>query len=155
MGEVRSLQSVIDRLAPIRRDKKVVFTNGCFDLLHVGHVRYLKSAKELGDFLVVGINSDASVRALKGDERPLQNEEDRAEILASLECIDFVILFSDPTPVELIKAIQPDVLVKGGDWAIDKIVGADIVRTAGGQVTTIPFVNGRSTTRLVEKIRQL
>lgn len=155
MGEVRSLQSVIDRLAPIRRDKKVVFTNGCFDLLHVGHVRYLKSAKELGDFLVVGINSDASVRALKGDERPLQNEEDRAEILASLECIDSVILFSDPTPVELIKAIQPDVLVKGGDWAIDKIVGADIVRTAGGQVTTIPFVNGRSTTRLVEKIRQL
>jgi rfaE bifunctional protein nucleotidyltransferase chain/domain len=132
--------------------KKVVFTNGCFDLLHVGHVRYLREARLLGDALVVGLNSDASVRAIKGPSRPVQSEGDRAEILASLECVDYVTLFDEETPAELIAAVVPDVLVKGGDWPLDEIVGRDTVEAAGGTVTTIPLVEGRSTSELLERI---
>jgi D-beta-D-heptose 7-phosphate kinase/D-beta-D-heptose 1-phosphate adenosyltransferase len=132
--------------------KKIVFTNGCFDLLHVGHVRYLQEARALGDFLVVAINSDRSVRELKGSERPVQNEDDRGEILAALKCVDFVSVFDEPTPIEVIKLIVPDILVKGGDWPVSKIVGADLVFGRGGEVRSLPFHPGRSTSKLIEKI---
>jgi rfaE bifunctional protein nucleotidyltransferase chain/domain len=132
--------------------RKVVFTNGCFDLLHVGHVRYLREARGLGDVLVVGVNSDASVRAIKGPPRPLQPEADRAEILASLECVDYVTIFDEEIPAELIAAIVPDVLVKGGDWPLDQIVGRDTVEAGGGTVTTIPLVEGRSTSALLKRL---
>ena len=146
-----------DQLLPVlssqRKNKIVVFTNGCFDLLHVGHVRYLQEAKSNGDLLVVGVNSDASVKRLKGADRPLQTEVDRIEILASLQCVDFVTVFTEDTPENLIKLVRPDVLVKGGDWSVDKIVGANFVQSYGGKVKTLQFVNGRSTTLLVEKMK--
>lgn len=133
--------------------QKLVFTNGCFDLLHVGHIRYLQEARKLGDALFVGVNSDASVKRLKGPERPLQNENDRAEILAALGCVDFVCLFEEDTPENLIRTVKPRVLVKGGDWRIDQIVGADFVQSTGGQVYSLNFIEGRSTTRLIDKAR--
>lgn len=131
--------------------KKIVFTNGCFDLLHIGHVRYLKQAQELGDILIVGINTDASVRQLKGPTRPIQNENDRAEILASLKWVTHTVLFGEETPLELIQQIRPDILVKGGDWQIHQIVGSDFVMSYGGRVQSLQFVNGRSTTSIIEK----
>jgi D-beta-D-heptose 7-phosphate kinase/D-beta-D-heptose 1-phosphate adenosyltransferase len=137
-----------------RAGKKVVFTNGCFDLLHVGHIRYLQQARALGDLLVVGVNSDASVRRLKGAGRPLNAAKDRAEILAALECVDFVTVFGAATPLQLIRALGPDVLVKGGDWPVAAIVGRDVVEARGGKVLAIPFVKNRSTTALIGKIRE-
>ena len=134
--------------------RKVVFTNGCFDILHRGHATYLAQARELGDLLVVGLNTDASVRRLKGPSRPVNNEHDRAFLLAALACVDFVILFDEDTPAELIRRVQPDVLVKGGDYTLDNIVGADFVLQNGGTVTTIPFVDGYSTTLTLQKISQ-
>ena len=133
--------------------KKIVFTNGCFDLLHPGHVDYLERAKALGDILVVGLNSDSSVRRLKGNARPINTEMDRARVLAGLSCVDFVIIFNEDTPYNLIKAVKPDVLVKGGDWPIDKIVGRDIVLARGGIVKSLNFLPGYSTTSLIDKIR--
>ncbi|HEY5497390.1 MAG TPA: D-glycero-beta-D-manno-heptose 1-phosphate adenylyltransferase, partial [Syntrophales bacterium] len=127
----------------------------CFDILHVGHVRYLREAKKLGDILVLALNSDASVRAIKGEKRPLVPEEERADIMAALESIDYVILFDDPTPQQLIEYLQPDILVKGGDWAEAAIAGADFVKASGGRVITIPLTEGRSTTNIVEKIRKV
>jgi len=141
---VRSLQ---------RAGKKVVFTNGCFDLLHIGHVRYLQEAQELGDALVVGVNSDASVRRLKGPGRPFTPAKERAEILAALACVDLVTVFGTTTPLRLIRALGPDVLVKGGDWPVDTIVGREAVESRGGRVVAIPFVKNRSTTRTIRKIR--
>ncbi len=132
--------------------KKIVFTNGCFDLIHVGHVRYLRAAKELGDVLIVGLNSDDSVRRLKGPHRPISCQEDRAEILAALEFVDYITVFDEDTPYNLIAIIVPDVLVKGGDWDQEKIVGRDIVESRGGKVTTIPFTEGKSTTNLIKRI---
>ena len=133
----------------------VVFTNGVFDLLHPGHVRYLRAARRLGDVLVVGINSDRSARALdKGPNRPLNRAADRAELLAALEMVDYVTVFDADTPYDLIKAVQPDVLVKGGDWTIDTIVGADVVLARGGKVKSLKFAKGYSTTRLAERIRR-
>lgn len=134
-----------------KKNKKIVFTNGCFDLLHVGHTRYLKQAKSLGDILIVGVNTDASVKKLKGPTRPIQNENDRAEILASLGSVDHTILFDEETPLQLIQAIKPDFLVKGGDWKIDQIVGSDFVLSTGGQVQSLQFIDGRSTTALIAK----
>ena len=134
--------------------KKIVFTNGCFDLLHIGHVRYLEEAAKLGDLLIVGINTDSSVKKLKGPTRPIQNENDRAEILASLKSVDHTVLFGEDTPLQLIQSIQPHVLVKGGDWKIDQIVGSDFVLNNGGQVFSLQFVDGKSTTRLIEKSQQ-
>lgn len=131
--------------------KKIVFTNGCFDLLHVGHVRYLEEAQRQGDLLVVGVNSDASVKRLKGPTRPIQNESDRAEILLALKSVHQVVVFTDDTPESIIKAIKPDVLVKGGDWKIEQIVGGDFVIKNGGQVRSLTFVDGKSTTKLIEK----
>ncbi len=141
-----------DRLERNREGKKIVFTNGCFDILHAGHVTYLQKAKELGDILVVGINSDSSVKRLKGDSRPINGVEDRMKILAALACVDYVVVFEEDTPLDLIKQIKPDILVKGGDYEIDKIVGADYVASYGGITTTIPLVEGRSTTAVIEKI---
>ena len=143
-GAVRSLQ---------RAGKRGVLTNGCFDLLHVGHVRYLQSARELGDALVVGVNADASVRRLKGPGRPINQARERAEVLAALACVDFVTIFAAATPLRLIRAIGPDVLVKGGDWPVEAIVGREAVEARGGTVLTIPFVKQRSTTALVDRIR--
>ena len=138
-----------------RRGKTIVFTNGCFDILHIGHVKYLKAAKSKGDILIVGLNADRSVRRLKGPSRPLTPQNERAQILAALECVDFVVLFNEDTPERLIRMLQPDVLVKGGDWPLDKIVGADIVRAKKGRVLAIPYVKNRSTTGLIHKILKL
>jgi rfaE bifunctional protein nucleotidyltransferase chain/domain len=132
---------------------RIVFTNGCFDILHAGHLQYLEQARALGDVLVVGLNSDASVSRLKGPERPIVSEQDRAYLLAGLQCVDYVTLFGQDTPYELIAAIQPDVLVKGGDWTPDAIVGADIVLVRGGEVLSLPFKEGLSTSELVRRIR--
>jgi D-beta-D-heptose 7-phosphate kinase/D-beta-D-heptose 1-phosphate adenosyltransferase len=134
--------------------KRVVFTNGCFDLMHIGHTRYLQAAKALGDILVVGVNSDASVRNLdKSPDRPIVPEAQRAEVVASLGCVDYVVIFGEPDPLQLITAVQPDVLVKGGDWRIDQIIGRDVVERRGGAVRTIPLVPGMSTTSIIERIR--
>jgi len=130
-----------------------VFTNGCFDLIHAGHVRYLSEARALGDALVVALNSDRSVRALKGEGRPILNEHERAEVIAALEAVDYVIIFDEETPRELIAALLPDVLVKGGDWPLDEIVGRDEVEAAGGRVLSLPYVEGSSTTDIIERIR--
>jgi D-beta-D-heptose 7-phosphate kinase/D-beta-D-heptose 1-phosphate adenosyltransferase len=151
-----SRRELVRRFGPKGRGRRrVVFTNGCFDLLHPGHVRYLQAARALGDALVVGVNSDASVRRLdKGADRPLVPERDRCEVLAALEMVDAVCLFGEDTPRELISALQPDVLVKGGDWKVADIVGADVVRARGGRVRSLRFAPGYSTTALVEKIRR-
>lgn len=134
---------------------RVVFTNGCFDLLHAGHVRYLGQARALGDFLVLGLNSDASVRTLgKGDDRPLVGQELRAEVVGGLMAVDLVVIFDEPTPLELIRALGPDILVKGGDWPPQTIVGADLVVARGGRVLSIPLLEGQSTTSLAQRIRQ-
>ena len=138
-------------LSTVKKNKKIVFTNGCFDLLHIGHVRYLEQAKSLGDILIVGINTDASVQVLKGPTRPIQNENDRVEILASLKAVDHTILFGEQTPLELIKEVKPNLLVKGGDWKPEQIVGSDFVLANGGQVKSLQFVNGKSTTSIIEK----
>jgi D-glycero-beta-D-manno-heptose 1-phosphate adenylyltransferase len=135
--------------------RTVVFTNGVFDLLHPGHIRYLAAARTLGDILIVGINSDRSVRANKGDDRPITPQGERAELLAALACVDTVVVFDEDTPHEIIAAIQPDVLVKGADWAPDAIVGRDIVEARGGRVVRMPVESGYSTTAIVGKIRGL
>lgn len=133
----------------------VVFTNGVFDILHIGHLRYLTHARRLGDALIVGLNSDRSVRQIKGPERPITDEAERAEILEALSCVDGVVIFDTDTPYELISALQPDVLVKGADWAVDAIVGRDIVEARGGRVVRIAVEPGASTTEIVERIRRL
>jgi rfaE bifunctional protein nucleotidyltransferase chain/domain len=132
--------------------KKIVFTNGCFDLLHIGHVRYLEAARAEGDVLVVGVNSDRSVRQIKRPGRPIVPENERAEVLASLACVDFVTLFDEPDPLVTIRSLTPDVLVKGADWGEDAIVGRDVVEAMGGRVVRIPLTEGASTSRIIEKI---
>ena len=153
--KVLPLDQLLPALSSERTEgRRIVFTNGCFDLMHIGHTRYLQAAKELGDVLVVGVNSDASVRSLdKAPDRPIVPESQRAEVLAALGCVDYVVIFNEPDPLRLITSVQPDVLVKGGDWAIDRIVGRDIVEARGGVVTTIPLVPGFSTTELLQRIR--
>ncbi len=148
MSKVRLRNELGEIAARLKSEgKKIVFTNGCFDLLHIGHIRYLKEAKKLGDVLIVGLNSDSSVRRLK-PQRPVNEESQRAEVLASLEMVDFVTLFSEDTPYELIKSIRPDVLVKGGDWKKEDIVGSDIV----AEVHSLPYFPGVSTSAIIEKI---
>jgi len=134
------------------RGKRIVFTNGCFDLLHAGHVKYLQKARALGDLLVLGLNSDASVRRLKGEKRPLIGEEERAHILAALDCIDYVVIFEEDTPLELITAIKPHILAKGGDYTPDTVVGRDVVEAYGGRVELVSFVDGKSTTNIIERV---
>lgn len=153
---------ILDRASVVRmahvwrlKSDRIVFTNGVFDILHRGHVDYLQAAAALGERLVVGLNSDASVRRLgKGPERPLNDQDSRAEVLAALRCVDAVVIFDEDTPLDLITALRPDMLAKGGDWAPERIVGADVVKATGGTVHSIPFVDGFSTTGLVEKIRK-
>lgn len=140
-------------LARDHKQSRIVFTNGCFDILHVGHVRYLQEAKSLGDILVVGLNTDASVAKLKGPTRPVQHELDRAEIMAALSCTDYVTLFSESTPLKLIELVKPNVLVKGGDWAVEQIVGSDFVLKNGGDVRSLRFQPGHSTSSIIEKIK--
>lgn len=135
--------------------RRIVFTNGVFDILHPGHIRYLQHARSLGDALIVGLNADASVRRNKGPERPINPEQERAEILEALECVDAVVLFEEDTPAEIIKAIGPDILVKGADWAEDAIVGRDTVEARGGQVVRVPIEKGFSTTEIIRKVRGL
>lgn len=151
-----AIRNKTETLAEISKQRaagrRVVFTNGCFDILHVGHVRYLQQARSLGDYLVVGLNSDASVRGLKGPTRPVIPEQDRAEVLAALKPVDAVILFEQETPYELIKEVRPHVLVKGGDWKVDQIVGSDLVLADGGEVKSLTFHEGRSTTSIINKI---
>jgi D-glycero-beta-D-manno-heptose 1-phosphate adenylyltransferase len=143
--EVRRLRS---------EGRTVVFTNGVFDLLHPGHVRYLKQARALGDALIVGLNADDSVRRNKGPDRPINPEAERAEILAALECVHAVVIFHEDTPAEIVRALEPDVLVKGADWPVDRIVGRDTVEARGGKVVRIPLEPGHSTSRLLERIRR-
>lgn len=154
-SKVVTTEQLVPLLAQARtQGKRIVFTNGCFDLMHVGHTRYLQAAKALGDLLVVGVNSDASVKSLnKSPDRPIVPESQRAEVLAALGCVDHVVLFAESDPSRLIRAVQPDVLVKGGDWSVETIVGRDIVEGRGGLVKTIPLVPGVSTTTLVHRIR--
>ena len=137
-----------------QENKKIVFTNGCFDILHLGHVDYLSKAKDLGDCLIVGINSDSSVRRLKGKTRPIQDEESRKKIMASLSFVDFVVMFNEDTPYNLIKKVQPDVLVKGADYKKEDIVGYDIVKQKGGNVETINYLEGFSTSNIIKKIKE-
>jgi D-beta-D-heptose 7-phosphate kinase/D-beta-D-heptose 1-phosphate adenosyltransferase len=152
-SKVKTVSELAQLATAARRDgRRVVFTNGCFDLLHIGHTRYLQEARGLGDLLIVAINSDASVSALKGPERPLVPEQERAEVLAALACVDYVTIFDAPDPGSVIAAIQPDVLVKGGDWPVDRIVGRDVVQARGGRVVSLPLVPGASTTGLVRRI---
>ena len=132
--------------------KKIVFTNGCFDILHAGHVDYLVKAKACGDILIIGLNSDISVQQIKGKNRPIVNEEERAFILKQLKAVDYVVLFNEPTPQQLIEKLIPDILVKGADWDIENIVGREIVEENGGEVKTINFVTSQSTTNIIEKI---
>jgi D-beta-D-heptose 7-phosphate kinase/D-beta-D-heptose 1-phosphate adenosyltransferase len=150
---IRALKSIAAGLKA--RRKRIVFTNGCFDILHVGHIRYLRKAKSLGDILVVGLNTDRSVRLIKGEKRPIVPQEDRAEVLASLEFVDYVVFFDEPDPFTLIGKVKPHILVKGADWTKDKIVGRDLVEKAGGRVVRIPLVPGASSTGVIEKIIQV
>jgi rfaE bifunctional protein nucleotidyltransferase chain/domain len=155
-GSVLSLHEAILRFGREKRNGRlVVFTNGCFDLLHPGHIETLEKARNLGDALVVGVNSDRSVRDMKGAGRPIVPEQERAEVLAALECVDAVVIFDEPTPRETVAALLPDVLVKGGDWASDQIIGRAEVEAAGGRVVSVPVVAGYSTSAMVEKIRKL
>ena len=151
--KIKSRDSIAREMDSLRsQGKKIVFTNGCFDLLHVGHVKYLQRARQLGDLLVLGLNSDASIRRLKGPKRPLINEEERAHVLAALDCIDHVVVFDEDTPLELLEAVRPDVLVKGGDYTVDGVVGRELVESYGGKVELIQFVDGKSTTSIIDKV---
>ncbi len=147
---VQELKPVLDILRAA--GEKIVFTNGCFDLIHTGHTRYLAKAKSLGNILVVAVNSDDSVRMIKGDKRPINAEQDRMETLAALESVDFVVLFHEPDPGKIISELLPDVLVKGGDWPVEKIIGRDIVERWGGKVISTGYIEGASTTGIIEKI---
>lgn len=154
MSKIVDIQALLDAGSKMKRaGKRLVFTNGCFDLLHAGHVRYLSEARALGDALVVALNSDRSVRALKGEGRPILNEQERAQIIGALEAVDYVIIFDEETPRKLIAALLPDVLVKGGDWPLDQIVGREEVEAAGGRVLSLPYVEGSSTTEIIERIK--
>ena len=152
-SKIQSMEQVVATLAQWRSaGDKIVFTNGCFDILHFGHLHYLADARDLGDRLVVGLNSAASVRRLKGSNRPINDELTRTHLLAALTVVDAVVVFEEDTPIELIQLVQPDILVKGGDWRPEQIVGSDLVLAWGGQVLSLPFVEGYSTTNIEQKI---
>ncbi len=153
MSIVKSRTEILEIRKKLKEgNKKVVFTNGCFDIIHAGHVDYLTKSKAMGDILIVGINSDISIRSIKGDKRPILGENERALIISSLKPVDFVTLFDEDTPKNLIETLIPDILVKGADWPIDKIVGKDVVVSNGGEVKTIEFVNNQSTSKIIETI---
>ena len=144
------IKGVLTRLK--NKGKKIVFTNGCFDLLHIGHVRYLEEMKKYGDILIVAINSDRSVKLIKGEQRPFVPQEERAEVVSALECVDYVIIFHEPDPLELVTYLKPDVLVKGGDWSKDTIIGREVVEKNGGKVISLPLTKGASTSKIVQRI---
>jgi D-beta-D-heptose 7-phosphate kinase/D-beta-D-heptose 1-phosphate adenosyltransferase len=149
----------VDELSAIsaqarKAGRVVVFTNGCFDLVHRGHIHLLRQAKALGDILIVGLNSDVSVKTIKGPDRPIMPEADRIELIAALEMVDYVVVYSEPDPYHIIAAIKPNVLVKGGDWSADKIIGADVVEQNGGRVAVVPYLPEFSTTQIIERIRK-
>jgi D-beta-D-heptose 7-phosphate kinase/D-beta-D-heptose 1-phosphate adenosyltransferase len=150
---VPELRPLLDILRASGR--KIVFTNGCFDLIHTGHTRYLAKAKSFGDILIVAVNSDVSVRGIKGEKRPINTEAERMETLAALESVDYVVLFNELDPHRIIGELQPDVLVKGGDWPVEKIIGRDIVEARGGKVVSVGYIEGASTTGIIEKIVKL
>ena len=153
-SKIQSAEQIGQTLARWRsKGEKVVFTNGCFDILHYGHLHYLAQAHDLGDRLVIGLNSAASVRRLKGPQRPINDEMTRTHLLAALEVVDAVVVFEEDTPLELIKHVRPDILVKGGDWQPEQIVGSDIVMAGGGKVFSLPYIDGYSTTRIEQKIK--
>ncbi len=155
MGEIITKDAFISIRKGLKKDNKcVVFTNGCFDFIHPGHIRYLNEAKSMGDILVIGLNSDNSVRKIKGEGRPINTQKFRASVLSSLEMVDYVIIFDEPTPYELIKAIVPDILVKGGDYKIEDIVGREIVEGNGGRVVSVSYIEGFSTTSIIKKIKR-
>jgi len=149
--DLHGIKEEIERLKA--KGQKIVFTNGCFDILHPGHSRYLSSARELGDYLLVAVNSDRSVRAIKGEGRPIMPQAVRTELVAALSFVDGVIIFDEDNPLRVIQYLMPDVLVKGGDWEEEDIIGADVVKKAGGEVRCIPFIRGFSTSDIIEKIR--
>lgn len=154
--KIKTLPKLKGILKKIKAQNKiVVFTNGCFDILHAGHISYLERAKSMGDILIVGLNSDASVKKVKGKSRPIVTQKNRAKVLSALRCVDFVVIFSSPTPLGLIKTLKPCVLVKGGDWKVKDIVGADFVKSYGGRVRSLPYVRGFSTKSLIKKIKTL
>jgi D-beta-D-heptose 7-phosphate kinase/D-beta-D-heptose 1-phosphate adenosyltransferase len=154
--KIRDLSSLKKEIEALKaKGKRIVFTNGCFDLLHPGHMRYLYAARQLGDYLVVAVNTDRSIKAIKGANRPIQSQDERAELVAALSFVDAVVLFDEDNPLKVIQRLVPNVLVKGGDWTEDKIVGAEVVRKEGGVVKSLPFVTGYSTTALIEKIRKM
>ena len=156
MNKILDRETLKDKLDELRKKgKKIAFTNGCFDILHVGHVRYLREAKKTADILILALNNDTSVRSIKGEKRPLVCDEERAEVLAALEFIDFVTIFPELTPLELITYLKPDILIKGGDWPEEKVVGREEVKKWGGTVIIIPEVAGKSTTNIVEKIKKV
>ena len=156
MNKIMERDALRKKLEDLRKKgKKIAFTNGCFDILHVGHVRYLRKARKTADLLVLALNSDSSVRSIKGAQRPLVNEKERAEILAALEFVDFVTIFKESTPLKLIKYLKPDILIKGGDWPEEKVVGREEVIKWGGRIAIIPEIEGKSTTNIVEKIKQI
>jgi len=146
---LKALARAVKRLK--KKGKKIVFTNGCFDILHVGHTRYLKAARKFGDVLIVAVNSDASVARLKGPTRPINTERDRIEVLSEFPFVDFAVLFKEDTPYQMIKAVLPDVLVKGGDWAVSSIVGGDLVKANGGRILSLPYIKNKSTTNIIKK----
>ncbi len=153
ISKIIELKDLQTKVAEIKESgKKVVFTNGCFDIMHVGHVRYLAAARSEGDILVVGLNSDESVKSIKSAKRPIVKQDERAEVLASLWCVDYIILFNEPDPFLLIQTIIPDILVKGDDWTEENIIGADFVKHNGGRVVRVPVVPEASTSRIIEKI---
>jgi D-beta-D-heptose 7-phosphate kinase/D-beta-D-heptose 1-phosphate adenosyltransferase len=155
LDKIVNLEDLVNRLGKFRiSGRKIVFTNGCFDIMHVGHVRYLAEARSQGDMLIVGLNSDGSMRTIKGEKRPIVHQDHRAEVLASLMCVDYVVLFEDPDPLRLIQTIKPDVLVKGEDWATDAIIGADDVKSRGGKIVRISFIEETSTTGIIQTILQ-
>ncbi len=153
ISKIVKLNDLLQKVNTIHNSgERVVFTNGCFDILHVGHVRYLIAAKSEGEILVVGLNSDESVRSIKGDKRPIVGQDQRAEILTGIWCVDYVTIFNEPDPLRLIQAIKPDVLVKGGDWPEEKIIGADFVKTNGGRVVRVPVVPDISVSGIIQRI---
>jgi D-beta-D-heptose 7-phosphate kinase/D-beta-D-heptose 1-phosphate adenosyltransferase len=153
MNKICTRESLNDKIDQLRKEgKKIVFTNGCFDILHAGHTRYLREAKRSGDILILALNSDESVRTLKGDKRPLIPEAERADVVASLESVDFVTIFHELTPLALIEFIKPDILIKGGDWEEENVVGRESLKRWGGRVVIIPEIKGSSTTNIIEKI---
>ncbi len=151
--KILEIEDIVQKANTLRRSgKRLVFTNGCFDILHAGHIRYLAAARSKGDVLVVGLNSDESVKIIKDEHRPIMNQEQRAEILAGLWCVDYITIFNEPDPLNLIKVIVPDVLVKGADWSEQDIIGADVVKAGGGEVVRVSVVPDISTSRIIERI---